>query len=97
MNYASGHSQDLATMEASFRLAEIKELRDNAWHKREQLLKQTKKLCQERQRQTQDSIAPSPKDLIDIYKISAIAFHLNARRDNNELFSTSIYKIDHKL
>ena len=29
-NYASGHSQDLATMEASFRLAEIEELWDNA-------------------------------------------------------------------
>ena len=44
-NYASGHSQDLATMEASFRLAEIEELRDNAWHEQEQLLKQTEKLC----------------------------------------------------
>ena len=26
-----------------------------------------------------------------------MAFHLNARRDDNELFSTSIYEIDHEL
>ena len=32
-------------MEASFWLAEIEELWDNAWHEREQLLKQTEKLC----------------------------------------------------
>ena len=34
---------------------------------------------------------------LDIYKISAVAFHLNLRRKETELFSVSLYEIDREL
>jgi hypothetical protein len=36
----------------------------------------------------------SPKPTIDICQITANAFHLNLKKKDNELFTTSLYKMD---
>jgi hypothetical protein len=55
------------------------------------------KLRSERRKQARDpNFVPKP-DTLDIFEISAAAFYLNVRRKDNELFSTSIYEIDHEL
>jgi hypothetical protein len=38
-----------------------------------------------------------PKPTIDICQITANAFHLNLKKKDNELFTTSLYKIDQLL
>jgi hypothetical protein len=90
-------AKDIAAMEASFQIAEIESLRDNQWYEDERLTKLAEKLRYERRRQAQDpSFLPGPSAL-DICEVSAVAFHLNLRRKDNELFSISIYEIDREL
>ncbi len=85
-------------MEASFRLAEIKGLRDDQWYEQNRLSKLAEQLRYERHRQARDSdFTPEPKDAVDIFEISATAFHLNIRRPENELFSVSVFEIDREL
>ena len=88
--FARKMAKDIVAMETSFQIAEIEMLRDDQFYEDQRLAKLAKRLYQQ-----QDlSIDPS---ILDICEISAVAFHLNLRRKENELFSISFYDIDYKL
>jgi hypothetical protein len=96
--YARRLAQDIRAMEANFRLAEIEGLRDDQWYEQDRLTKLAEQLRYERRRQSRDpDFIPEPKEAVDIFEISAAAFHLNIRRPDNELFSTSVFEIDREL
>jgi hypothetical protein len=96
--YARKLAQDILAMEASFRLAEIEGLRDDQWYEEDRLAKLAEQLRYERRRQSRDpNFTPEPVDAVDIFEISAAAFHLNIRRPDNELFAISVVEIDREL
>jgi hypothetical protein len=96
--YARKLAQDILAMEASFRLAEIEGLRNDQWYEEDRLSKLAEQLRYERRKKSRDpDCTPEPADAVDIFEISATAFHLNIRRPDNELFATSVVEIDREL
>lgn len=89
----------LNSMNRNLQNAVVDELASAAWHEQEaaRQVSEGLKFEKRRQRRDHDYVEPKLPDSLKIAEISAIAFHLNLKKPDVELFSVSLHDIDREL